>query len=268
MKRGFTLVEMLIAIGLFTIIVVSLIAILTVVVQVQVRSSSAAAVDQESQFLLQKLQYYIGTASIVDIVTSTPTSTLKLQVASSSLDPTYITLASGTVYLQQASGTLQALTSNRVTVSNLSFTRQSNPPGHDLVSISYAMSYNTVNVKQAFSQLFQTAIEHVSAATFDTGVYPSVNGSEPLGASGQAWSSINGTIDFSGSNVGIGTLSPGQALEVNGGIRLNPSGSEPACNSSSSARGTLWFQAGGGGKDSLYLCAQNSGGTLGWQQIY
>jgi prepilin-type N-terminal cleavage/methylation domain-containing protein len=269
MKKGFTLIEMLMAISLFAIVAVSFIGILALVTQIQVQSSSSTAVNQESQFLLQKLQYYIGSASLVDIPTSTVTSTLKLEMASSSLDPTYITLASGTVYLQQtASGTLQALTSNKVVVSSLAFTRQSNPPGHDAVSISYAIAYNSSNIAQEFSQFLQTSVEHVSAATFDTGVYPSVNNSEPLGATGQTWSSINSIIDFSGSNVGIGTVSPQQPLEVNGGVRLNPQPpvSEPTCNSA--ARGTLWFQSGGSGKDSLYLCAQNASSTLAWQQIY
>ncbi len=140
MKKGFTLIEMLIAISIFTVIAIAFIGILSVVTQVQVQSSSSAAVNQESQFLLQKLQYYIQTAGIIDIPTSTPTSTLKFDVASSSLDPSYITLASGTVYLQQTgSGTLQPLTSNKVYVSNLLFTRRANPPGHDAVSVSYTM---------------------------------------------------------------------------------------------------------------------------------
>lgn len=269
-RSGFTLIEVLIATSIFAAIVVAFIGILSTVVQVQVQSSSSAVVSQESQFLLQKLQYYVETASIIDISTSTPASTLKFDVASSSLDPSYITLASGTVYLQQsAGGALQPLTSNRVSVSNLSFTRHANPPGHDAVSISYTLSYNTSNIEQAFSQLLQTSIAQVSAATFDTGVYPAVNGTEPLGANGEEWSSINGVINFNSGNVGIGTLSPGQQLEVNGGLRLYPNGvSQPSCDGSSNSRGTLWFSTGDAGKDTLYLCAQDASGTLGWQQIW
>lgn len=268
-RRGFTLIEMLVATTIFIVIVVAFIGILVTVTQVQVQSSSSAAVAQESQFLLQKLQYYIQTASLINIPTSTVTSTLQLFMASSSADPTYITLASGTVYLQQtATGTLQALTSNRVTVSNLSFVRRANPPGNDTVNISFMIAYNTSNVAQAFSQLFNTSVSQVSAATFDTGVYPSVTASEPLGTSALAWQSIDNVIYFSGSNVGINQSAPQQQLDVNGGLRLYPSGSQPTCSSASSSRGTLWFQPGGSGKDSLYLCAQNASGVAGWQQIY
>jgi prepilin-type N-terminal cleavage/methylation domain-containing protein len=271
MEKGFTLIEMLIATSLFVLIVVGFIGILTTVTQVQVQTSSSAVVNQESQFLLQKLQYYVETASIIDISTSTPTSTLRFDGVSSSTDPSYITLASGTVYVQQGGGALQPLTSNRVTVSNLSFTRRANPPGHDAVSISYTLSYNTSNIVQAFGQIFQTSIAQVSAATFDTGVYPSSPSTESLGNTSYPWSSINGVINFNGTNVGIGTLSAAQPLEVNGGVRLNPTGSvtQPQCNSAANnSLGTLWFSPGtGGGAGTLYLCNTNASGTYQWHQV-
>ena len=45
-------------------------------------------------------------------------------------------------------------------------------------------------------------------------------------------------------NVGIGTATPSEKLEVNGGLRLNPQaaeGAKPACTAE--RRGTLWFEA-------------------------
>lgn len=259
---------MLITISIFVVIALAFIGILAEVTQVQVQTSSSAVVSQESQFLLQKLQYYIGTASLVDISTSTPTSTLKLYVASSSLDPTLITLASGTVYLQQPSGgSLQALTSNKVTVSNLSFQRRSNPPGHDTISVSYTLSYNTNNASQSFSQPFQTTIVKVSAATFDTGLYSAAS-AQPLGTSANAWSPINSVIYFNGTNVGINTASPAEQLSVQGGVQLlTTASSSITCNTTS--RGTMLFYSPGGSvKDTLLLCAAGAGGTVGWQTIY
>jgi prepilin-type N-terminal cleavage/methylation domain-containing protein len=270
-KKGVTLIEMLVSVSIFSIIIIAFVGILLVVTEVQVQSSSSMAVNQESQVLLQKLQYYVETASLINIPTSTVTSTLQFFVASSSADPSYITLSSGTVYLQQTgSGPLLALTSPKVNVTGLAFTRNANPPGHDTVSISFTMAYISTSPTQAFSQLFQSSIEHVSAATFDTNVLPSASG-EPLGNSSYLWNPINSVINFSGNNVGIGSadVSPAQQLEVNGGVRLYPGGvSQPTCSSSTNVRGTLWFVNNGASQDHLLLCAAGTTGIIAWETIY
>jgi prepilin-type N-terminal cleavage/methylation domain-containing protein len=268
MKKGFTLIELLISITIFSVIIVAFVSIFLSVVQVQVRQTSVAEVNQQSQLLLQQLQYYVSQSSLIDMPQDISTTTLKLWLGTNTLDPTYITLQNGTVYLQQtAGGTLQPLTSNKVTVSGLSFTRHANPPGHDSVSIAFTINYNTNNVGQMFSQVLQTSVARVSAATFDSNLVPSTaTGTLYLGATGATWGGINGVITFSGSNVGIGQASPQQALDVNGGIRFSNSSGYPSCNST--IRGTLWFTPGGSGKDALYICAQNASGTLSWYPIY
>jgi hypothetical protein len=102
---------------------------------------------------------------LVDLPVDTVTSTLTLResLASSSFDPTTFTLSTGTVYLKQGTtGILQPLSSNRVTVSNLLFTRHynlnstSSPFGTDSVSYSFTVNASTSNQAQ-YSQLFQSS---------------------------------------------------------------------------------------------------------------
>lgn len=221
-RKAFTLVELLIFLGIFAGTSAAFITILITVTRVQVRQASVADVSEQSQFLLQQVQYYISRSSLVDIPQDTPTSTLRLLTGIAAQDPTYITLASGTVYLQQtATGTLQALTSNKLTVSDLTFTRRANVPAHDAVSVSFTLAYNTVNLQQAFSQMLQTSVARVSAATFDSNILPSTSTTLNLGLSGQIWNSINQSIYFNGANVGIGMLTPLYALDVAGGLRVS-----------------------------------------------
>jgi hypothetical protein len=71
--------------------------------------------------------------------------------------------------------------------------------------------------------------------------------------------------------VGIGTLTPNHKLEVNGGVRINPTtGGEtkPACTNATAAtdRGTLWFTS--GSPDTLEVCAQDGAGTTAWRKLY
>ena len=106
----------------------------------------------------------------------------------------------------------------------------------------------------------------VDAATFDSNLIPSSTATYKLGASGQVWTSVNDIIYFSGSNVGIGVSSPGQTLEVNGGIRINTTTSKPTC--ASAQRGTFWVTQGGAGvADSAQVCAKDSSDVYSWRSI-
>lgn len=226
-RKGYTLVELLIFLAISAVALVSFVGILVVVVQLQVRQSSTGSVQQESAALLQQMQYYVQNSSLVNIpIDAAGTSTLSLRMASSSADPTIISLSNGTVYLQQGSATATPLTSSRVTISNLSFVRHANPPSKDTVSISFTTSYNApTGTEQFFAQPFQTAITQVSAATFDSNLLPASTTSLNLGISATPWGSINNVINFSGSNVGFGVAPRISGVQVHtGNIYIDNSG--------------------------------------------
>lgn len=73
-------------------------------------------------------------------------------------------------------------------------------------------------------------------------------------------------ITLSG-NVGIGTTTPNQKLEVDGGIRLNTADRKPDCNADT--RGTLWTTLGDVGiADNTEICRKNANGYYSWVTIY
>ena len=225
MKRnGVTLIELLIFVGIFTIVMGTFVTMLVAITNVQTHQSSQAAVTRESQFLLQQIQYNVELASVIDIPQDTATTTLRLRMPSAAIDPTIISVSSGTVYIQQGNGPQVALTSAKVSVSNLSFTRRANPPGHDSVSTAFTIAYNTSNFGQMFSEIFQTSVARVSAATFDSNLIPSSTNAYSVGQAGQIWTSINGLINFNpgGTGVEIGPGAPSSSrLEVNGDVYID-----------------------------------------------
>jgi hypothetical protein len=73
-------------------------------------------------------------------------------------------------------------------------------------------------------------------------------------------------IDSTG-RVGIGATAPTQALEVNGGIRLNTATARPACDAT--VRGTFWVTQGGTGvADSVQVCAKDAADSYAWRTIF
>jgi len=268
--KGFTLIELLIFMAIFSIIMVAFLSVLVSISSVQIRSISSIEVNQQSQFLLSNIQRYIESSSLIEIPAEVSTSTLKLRMAHDSEDPTYIYLdtSDNIVYLKKTNfGTPQALTTSKVKVTSLNFIKKSNPRAKDSVSVSFIIEYNTNNIKQKFVRNLLSSIARVSAATFDSDIRASTTNTYKIGAQPSEWQSINNTIFFSGSNVGIGISNPQMNLEINGGLRLNTTISRPTC--SASIRGTFWvIQNGTGIKDNVSVCVKNASDTYQWTTIY
>ncbi len=263
MRKGFTLIELLIYIAIFTIVMVAFTGMLISITQVQTQQTAENEVTSQSQFLLQQVQYYIGQSSLIDMPQDTATTTLDLRMANLSNDPTLITLSGGTVYLTQGNSAAQPLTSSKVTVSNLSFTKHSNAPGHDSASVTFTVAYNTSNPLQAFAQMFQTSVARVSASTFDSNLIPSTTNAWSLGLGTNAWTSVDGLINFNSgaTEVAIGMSTPQSTLDVNGGVRMDPqTASRPTCTAT--IDGEFWVVSGlaSSTSDTVAVCLYNGSG--------
>src|SRR5690242_17848284 len=99
---GFTLIELIVGIGIFTGVIIAFLTAFVFVSKNSVTDSTEAEVATQSQFLLQTIQYYIERSSLVDIATSSATSTLQLRMASTAEDPVKIQLTGSAVILTVA----------------------------------------------------------------------------------------------------------------------------------------------------------------------
>ena len=277
-RQGFGVLELLVFAAIFSVIAISFLSILVVVTRIQVRQTSASQVNKESVFLLQIIQRYVETSSLVDMSTGTPTSTLTLRLSSSTVDPTKIFLSTSTIYIQEGTNAPQPLTSPKVTIPSLQFTKYSNPPGHDSVKVFFTVAFNTQNITQKFDRTYVTAIARVSAATFDAGIYPVTGATDfRIGDASRLWQSINDKIYFFGSGLGIGVSNPAPCtnnnctmFEINGGLRLNTSIGRPNCGSGNPEnRGVFWITlAGANATDTVEVCVKKADGSLIWAKLY
>lgn len=218
-RSGFTLIEVMIFTAIFSVVAIAFLWILVSVARIQVRGLAAAEVTTQSQFLLHIVQNYVERSSVVDISAGTPVQTLVLRMASSSEDPVSIRLSGTKVELRETeNGEWRPLTSDKVELRELSFVRNSNPPARDSVSVSFTMEYASGNnLQRKFSHGIRTTIARVSAATFDSNIIPSQSGLLDIGISSGDWRSVNNTLFFSGSNVGVGISGPAAKLQISGG---------------------------------------------------
>jgi hypothetical protein len=162
-RTGLSLIDLLISMAIFAVVSVAFITVFITIINVQTHQASQTEVTQQSQFLLQQLQYYVQSSRLIDMSLDTSASTLTLRMPSPALDPTIVSVVSGTVYLQQGSGALQALTSNRVSVTSTIFTRHYNLGsstafGTDSVSLSFVTSENTSNTVRNYSSTVQSSV--------------------------------------------------------------------------------------------------------------
>lgn len=169
---GFSLIEILIYTALIGIAGSFLSGTLVSILKLQNQQDASAQVNQQINFVLQNVQKAVRDSSLIDMEGNTTSSTLTLRMADSALDPTLIYLSGTTIYLKKGAADPLALTTTDVNADQLQFIKVSSSPGHDSVTVTISVSYNTQNSQKSFSKTITSAVARVSAATFDSDIIP------------------------------------------------------------------------------------------------
>lgn len=142
-SSGFTLVELLIFIGLFSVILLVLSSLFSSIVQQQLENQGMSSVETDSAYLLSRFAYDVGRAdAIVTPVANGETSqVLVLEINGQQYE---YSMSGDTLQLTTASGG-GALTSNRTIVSNLQFQKIGNESGVPTVQVRMTLSSRAEN---------------------------------------------------------------------------------------------------------------------------
>ena len=120
-KKGVTLVEMVVYMGILSLLLVVFIDMFALLVNKQLETESLSAVQQDSNYIFARLSYDFGRATDISLplVPGSPSATLRLLIGSTSYDY----YASSSSFIATSSSALNQLNSSDTTISNLSFQR-------------------------------------------------------------------------------------------------------------------------------------------------
>ncbi len=200
-NEGFSLVELLIYIGIIGVVSGMLVGILSTVTKTQVQESAQNEVTDQLNFVMSTVQRLVRDSSMIQMDSGVATSTLQLRMSALANDPTLVYLSNGQVYVQQGTGAAQSITSDKVNVDSLQFKKLSQPPGRDIVQVDLSVSEVQPAAGQTISRALRSAFSRVNAATFDYDLIPGTDNKWSVGANPSTrW--LNGA--FSG-NVSVAT---------------------------------------------------------------
>ena len=137
-NKGFTLIEFLIYMGLFSILLVVTFQMFSSIFSVQLESESTSSVDSDGKYIMQRFTYDMNRASSITTPATQGTSSATLTLVVNSQNLTY-SLNGNNLQLQNTTaGTTDQLNSTDTTVSNLSFIRLDGG-GKDVVQMNFTL---------------------------------------------------------------------------------------------------------------------------------
>ncbi|KXK26620.1 MAG: hypothetical protein TR69_WS6001000627 [candidate division WS6 bacterium OLB20] len=141
-RKGFSLVEVLLYLALTVLIMGTITAVFTQVVETRQRSRTIAEVDQQGAQIMLEITQAIRDAERVNSPTiGTSSSSLSLDLPLSYLSPTVYTLNGSTLQVTEGDAAPVALSSNRIAVSNVTFSNLSRSGTQGTVRIQFTLDY-------------------------------------------------------------------------------------------------------------------------------
>jgi hypothetical protein len=140
-SRGFTLIELVLYIGMLAMLLAVLSSIFSAIVDVQLNSSSLSSVDQDGNYLLAKFTYDVASSSAMLTPANPGNQTSTLQLTINSINYTYSLNASNNLQVVNTStNQTDVLNSYNTSVSGLTFKRLGSGGNSDTVQVSYTIT--------------------------------------------------------------------------------------------------------------------------------
>ena len=154
--KGFTLVELLIYMGLLTILMAILTRIFTGIIDVQLSSEATGAVEEDGRYIYSRLTYDVGRAASILTPSSLGDQTNTLTILIGDVAHTYA-IDNNNLVLANNQG-IDQLNSVGTRISNVSFQRLGNVGGKDSIQIKFTITSTTEQVNGPDTKNIETTV--------------------------------------------------------------------------------------------------------------
>lgn len=137
-NNGFTLIELVIFMGLFSIMLLALTSMFTALTSAQLETQAYSAVQSDSQYIINRFHYDISRADSITTPASAGNTATSLVMVIGGQTYTYA-VSNGVLQLTTPSGTSR-VNNPRSAISNLQFQRIGNTSGRHSIRISATLT--------------------------------------------------------------------------------------------------------------------------------
>lgn len=155
-NKGFTLIELVVYMGLFSILLIVLAEVFTSALDDRLKSESTSQVVQDGRFILVRFMYDINRAESIAAPAVLGEQTNSLQIIISGATYTYV-LNNNNLELTNNFG-INKLNSGDTTISDLNFKRLGNISGKNTIQINFTLTSKTIPKSGPEIKNFQTIV--------------------------------------------------------------------------------------------------------------
>ncbi len=171
-RSGFSLMEILIYIAIFSVTSTFLVLILTTFTRIDSRETYSNSLNREVSFVSGAIQRLVEQSSVIDMDSGETGTSITLRTAATSTDPTLIYSSGTFVYVRQGSSSPIALNDSDVVISEFEATKFERTEGQSIVDVFFVANTNTTEELNLFNKTVQFAVGRLYATTFDSDLIP------------------------------------------------------------------------------------------------
>ena len=160
MKKGFTIIEVLIYIAIATMLLFSLSSFIISVIDLRERAKVVGEIEQQGARIMDTITYSLRKADLINSPTPGNFSdNLSLIMTDPTKNPTVFNLSGQTLQITQGFTSPENLNNDSILVENLRFNNLSYPDTPGVVQIQFTLKYNYLNSRSVidYQKTFQSS---------------------------------------------------------------------------------------------------------------